>query len=63
MYLNITRKMKRQETARDRREWREIVMVAKVHRGLWKRKEEEEGKRRRRRRRRREKKRVMEVED
>jgi len=55
--------MKRQETARDRREWREIVMVAKVHRGLWKRKEEEEGKRRRRRRRRREKKRVMEVED
>ena len=52
--LNITRKMKRQEVARDCREWREIVLGGKVHRGLWKRKDEEEGMRRRRRGRRKE---------
>jgi hypothetical protein len=37
--LNITRIINRQEMTRDRWEWREIVLGAKVHRGLWKRKE------------------------
>jgi len=40
--LNITRIINRQEMTRDRREWREVLLGAKVHRGLWKRKEEEE---------------------
>ena len=40
--LNITRKIKGQEMAGDRRELREVVLGAKIYRGQWKRKEEEE---------------------